>query len=169
MPCKRAIVIDDTTLRDGEQSAGVVFSMEEKRDIASQLDTLGVPELEIGIPAMGAQEREDIRVLAGVGLKAQLVVWSRMHAPDVRHCRGLGVHIVDLSIPVSDQQIRRKLHRDRAYVLHAIRHYVPLALDMGLDVIVGGRMPPVPIAIFCWKWLRLHKRRGLDDSVAPIR
>jgi homocitrate synthase NifV len=138
MTQQRRIIIDDTTLRDGEQSAGVAFSLDEKMEIAGRLDALGVPELEIGIPAMGEEERESIRAVSGMSLNAALLVWSRMRADDLLHCTGLGVGIVDLSIPVSDQQISRKLGRERAWVLGEIERHVPAALAMGLEVCVGG-------------------------------
>lgn len=134
----RSILIDDTTLRDGEQSAGVAFTQDEKRAIATELVNLGVPELEIGIPAMGVEEQDSIRDLVGLGLNARLLVWSRMSETDVRLCRHLGVWCVDLSIPLSDQQLQYKLGWTREQALAAIRRCVPEARALGLEVIVGG-------------------------------
>ena len=131
------VTINDTTLRDGEQTAGVAFTDDEKLAIAAALDAAGVPEMEIGIPAMGAREVELIREITASVKQSRTMVWERMAAPDVAAALRCGADIVHVAVPVSDLQLERKLGRDRAWALAQIRHWVGVVADAGANVSVG--------------------------------
>ncbi len=132
------VTINDTTLRDGEQTAGVAFRADEKIAIARALVAAGVPELEIGVPVMGAVECEVINAIAAERLPAGLMVWGRMHPGDLAAIARCQADWVNLSIPVSDIQIEKKLGKNRDWVLRRVREYVRRAADMGFFVSVGG-------------------------------
>ncbi|MDD2499420.1 MAG: homocitrate synthase [Geobacter sp.] len=132
------IIIDDTTLRDGEQTAGVVFSRREKLAIARLLDLIGVQEIECGIPAMGADEQSSIRALVEMGLSARLITWNRALIPEIQASIQCGIKAVDISLSVSDQMIAKKLKKDRSEVTEQLKIALGFAKQHDLYVSVGG-------------------------------
>ncbi|NJC89165.1 MAG: homocitrate synthase [Desulfuromonas sp.] len=134
----KPIIIDDTTLRDGEQTAGVVFSLEEKKAIACLLDVVGVQEIECGIPAMGREELASVRALVELELNARLITWNRAVVSDIRASIEAGVSAVDISLSVSDIHIEHKLRKNRHWVGEQLKVALGFAKAHGLYVSVGG-------------------------------
>ncbi len=132
------VYIDDTTLRDGEQTAGVVFANDEKIHIAQMLDRIGVHQIEAGVPAMGGFEKEAITAIAGLGLKASVLGWNRPVISDLQQSVDCGVDAVAISISSSDIHIDHKLGKDRQWVLDKVTDAVAFAKDHDLYVSVNA-------------------------------
>ena len=132
------IQINDTTLRDGEQAAGVAFTVAEKVIFASLMDSIGVQELEVGIPAMGSSEAEAIREMTGLGLRTKLTGWNRAVRSDIDASLACGLERVHISVPVSQIQIAVKFQGNCQLVLDKLRDTISYARDRGLYISIGG-------------------------------
>jgi homocitrate synthase NifV len=127
-------VICDTTLRDGEQSAGIVFANLEKVRIARLLDEIGVQQIEAGIPAMGGDEKKAVKQIANLGLEASILGWNRANKEDIAHSIDCGVDSVAISMSSSDIHIQHKLMKSREWVLEKITESVEYAKAHGVYI-----------------------------------
>jgi len=161
-PIRHSVYIDDTTLRDGEQTAGVVFANEEKIHIARLLAMLGVHQIEVGIPAMGGDEKEAIKAIVRLELPTSILAWNRAVVDDVRHSLDCGVDAVALSISVSDIHIQHKLRSTRQQVLDAVQRSTEFAKRHSLYVSVNAEDASRADPEFLLEFARAAKEAGAD-------
>ncbi len=111
------IRIVDTTLRDGEQTPGVLFSLKEKVKIATLLDKAGVHFIEAGTPANSKDERSAIKEIIKCSLTSSIITWNRALKKDIDCSLSIGSKLLHISLPVSEIMIQEKLKRSHSWVL----------------------------------------------------
>ena len=126
------ITVFDTTLRDGEQTPGVSLSPEQKKEIASQLDKLGVDILEAGFPMSSEGEKQNVTEIAEMGLKLDVCGLSRSIPSDLNICLECEVDMVHAFIPTSDVQRIHTIKKSREEVLDMAVSAVEYIKDHGV-------------------------------------
>jgi (R)-citramalate synthase len=128
------IRIVDGTLREGEQTPGVIFTRDEKLAIARELDLTGVRLLDVGMPAVSVEEREAISAIAGEGLRASIGVSVRMRREEIvqaAHCRADEIFLI---CPVSHLHMADRLGIDENGLTALAKDMIRCATDNALAV-----------------------------------
>ena len=132
------IIINDTTLRDGEQTAGIVFSVDEKLLIAKMLDETGVNEIEAGIPIMGGDEKNAVKKINESGLNAKIIGWNRAMTEDIYSSLDIGLKFIHVSVPISKIHLEYKLKKNFEYVKNNLINILKILNKEGVKYSVGG-------------------------------
>ncbi len=128
------VLLWDETMRDGEQTPGVAFSPEEKLQIATLLDDMHVPLMDVGIPVVSKEEARGVKGIANAGLDASIMAAARAVRKDVEACVDCDVDEIAVFIACSDLHMKYKLNMTRDQVKEAAVRETVYAKDHGLKV-----------------------------------
>ena len=127
----------DTTLRDGEQTVGVVLDAQQKLEIALLLDALGVDRIEAGFPRVSPDDWEAVKLIQGAGLRAEVWGFSRAVAADLEALVELGVPASVIESPISDLKLNA-IGVDRETMLERITAAMRFAAEHGIRAAFFG-------------------------------
>jgi isopropylmalate/homocitrate/citramalate synthase len=133
----RVVGLYDTTLRDGEQSVGVVLTPEDKLEIAKALDAAGIDRIEAGFPRVSEDDWRAVELVVGADLRAEVWGFSRAVQADVEALVELGVPASVIESPISDGKLEA-LGVSRETMLGRITKAVSFAAGAGIRVAFFG-------------------------------
>jgi isopropylmalate/homocitrate/citramalate synthase len=131
---KTQVLIDDTTLREGEQTPGVVFNVQDKVRIAQRLDMVGVQRIEAGFPAASEGEMKAVKAIIAEELNIEIFGFARAVKSDIDAVVDCGCYGVMMSFPPSDIHLKYKLRLTREEYLKRAVECVRYAKEKGLYI-----------------------------------
>jgi isopropylmalate/homocitrate/citramalate synthase len=131
----KKVSIHDATLRDGEQTPGVVFSVADKIEIAAKLDEIGVDRIEAGMPAVSEQDFQAIKEISRMGLKARIYTFARAMNTDIDKALECGCHGVIIEIPIGYPKLKYQFKWTWEDVLKKSVGVINYAKSRGLHVV----------------------------------
>ena len=132
------VILEDTTLRDGEQAAGLVFDSATKLKIFNLLQLAGVKWVEVGIPAMGGHELRSIEMIQERAGSTNVVAWNRGVKEDVKQSLDLGFKAIHIGLPTSEKHLKHSINKDKAWLLKTSRDLVQYAKDRNAFVSISA-------------------------------
>lgn len=128
----KKVEIHDATLRDGEQTPGVVFSIDDKIRIASKLSEVGVDRIEAGMPAVSPQDAEAIKEIAKLGLKSRIFTFARALKQDIDMALECGADGVIIEVPIGYPKLKTQFGWTWEDVFKKSRDVINYAREQGL-------------------------------------
>ncbi len=134
MQIDQNIEILDSTLREGEQTPGVSFSVREKIILAKKLDLFGVDFIELGHPAVSSDVYEAVEMLNDLDLNAKKMVHGRAMKSDINDALAIGVRWIGIFYGTSPISLKHKFNIDQKTALNRIESAIKYAKDKGLKL-----------------------------------
>ena len=132
-------IVHDSTLREGEQTPGVIFSIQDKMKIAQKLDEVGVPQIESGFPAASEKQRRCVQALVDLNLDAQLSAFARAKKEDIDFVADSGADGIVLSLSISPYHRKYKFNgMTKETYLEKLQEHISYAESYGLYVIYSA-------------------------------
>lgn len=135
---RRDIILEDTTLRDGEQAPGVAFDIRTKVAIFSALVDAGVRWIEPGIPAMKGDEVVALEQMLERRNEVMLIGWNRGVLEDVRYTISLGFRAVHVGLPTSKVHLSHSVNKTRQWLIETATELVKFGKDAGCFVSISA-------------------------------
>lgn len=126
------VEIHDATLRDGEQTPGVVFDIDDKVRIAQKLNEIGIDRIEAGMPAVSPQDQEAIKQISKLGLKSRIFTFARAMKQDIDLALECGAHGVIIEVPIGYPKLKTQFGWTWKDVLEKSAPVVNYARQQGL-------------------------------------